>query len=102
MLNERSGNYPDRPRHLAAALTAEQTAQLDHLLKVASSVAQDANQTWANVWAELKICVGPNGAVAPQALSGFVPACGWKEFLEKMWLLKHYLDSIHRICNQPR
>ena len=25
-------------------------AQLDHLLKVASSISQDANKTWAEMW----------------------------------------------------
>jgi hypothetical protein len=36
--------------------------------------------------------------VTAEMQKGFVPACGWPEFLEKMWLLKHYLDSVGRIC----
>jgi hypothetical protein len=31
---------------------------------------------------------------------GFVPPCGWPELLEKLWQLKHYLDSIERICGR--
>ncbi len=64
--------------------------QLDHLLKVAGSISQDANQTWAEIW----------GLIVPEAAQGFVPECGWPEFLEKFWLLKHYLDSIQRICDK--
>jgi hypothetical protein len=25
------------------------------------------------------------------------PECGWPEFLEKMWLLRHYLDYAKRL-----
>jgi hypothetical protein len=42
--------------------------------------------------------VATNGAVTPAMAEGFKPACGWPEFLEKLWLLKHYLDYIHRFC----
>lgn len=71
----------------------------EHLLKVACSVSQDANRAWADVWAELHRHVTPNGVVTPDAQQGFVPECGWPEFLEKLWLVKHYIDSIQRICN---
>ena len=74
--------------------------ELEHLLKVAGSVAQDANKVWAEVFHELKQCVGVSGAVLPEAGKGFVPSCGWAEYLEKLWLLKHYLDSIQRICGR--
>ena len=70
----------------------------DHLLKVAQSVAHDANDTWTQIWCEYKKYVTPSGIVMPEMEKGFVPACGWPEFLERFWLLKHYLDSIERIC----
>lgn len=73
--------------------------QLEHLLKVSGSVAQDANKVWAEMWSELKQITTGGGLVVPEASRGFVPACGWPEFLEKFWLLKHYLDSIQRICD---
>ena len=79
---------------------ASPQAHLEHLLKVAESVTQDANRTWADIWAEMKCCVTPNGLVSPKAAEGFTPACGWPEFLEKFWLLKHYIDSIQRICRE--
>jgi len=74
--------------------------QVEHLLKVAGSITQDANKTWAEIWAELKHLTTSGGLVVPEGAKGFVPACGWPEFLEKFWLLKHYLDSIQRICEK--
>ena len=74
--------------------------QLDHLLKVAGSITQDANKTWADIWGELRRLTTGSGLVVPEAGKGFVPECGWPEFLEKFWLLKHYLDSIQRICDR--
>ena len=74
--------------------------QLDHLLKVAGSISQDANKTWAEIWGELKRLTTGGGLIVPEAEKGFVPECGWPEFLEKFWLLKHYLDSIQRICDK--
>jgi len=74
--------------------------QLDHLLKVAGSISQDANKVWAEMWSEYKHLVTGGGMVAPEAAAHFVPQCGWPEFLEKFWLLKHYLDSIQRICER--
>ncbi len=74
--------------------------QLDHLLKVADSITQDANKTWAEMWNELKRLTTGGGLVVPEGEKGFVPECGWPEFLEKFWLLKHYLDSIQRICER--
>lgn len=74
--------------------------ELDHLLKVAGSVSQDANQIWAEMWGEFRRIVTSSGMIIPEAAEGFVPACGWPEFLEKFWLLKHYLDSIQRICER--
>jgi hypothetical protein len=72
--------------------------QSQHLLKVAQSVTRDASKVWAQLWAEFKPHVTSSGAVLPSMERGFVPACGWAEFLEQFWLLKHYLDSAERIC----
>ena len=74
--------------------------QMAHLLKVADSVARDASGVWADLWGELKPHVTPEGIVLPPLDKGFVPACGWPEFLERLWLLKHYIDSISRICGK--
>jgi hypothetical protein len=92
-VNPTAGAHP-------AVVPATALKQLDHLLKVASSISQDANKTWAEMWGELKRLATGGGLVVPEAEKGFVPECGWPEFLEKFWLLKHYLDSIQRICDR--
>ncbi|MGE5610916.1 MAG: hypothetical protein ACM359_16825 [Bacillota bacterium] len=65
---------------------------------MADSITRDANGVWAELWAAFKPHVTANGIVSPEMEKGLVPECGWAEFLEKFWLLKHYLDSIGRIC----
>lgn len=87
-------------QELPAIVPATALTQLDHLLKVAGSISQDANKTWAEIWSELKRLTTGGGLIVPEAAQGFVPECGWPEFLEKFWLLKHYLDSIQRICDK--
>jgi hypothetical protein len=83
-----------------AVVSLTALTQLAHLLKVAGSISQDANKTWADIWGELKPLATGGGLVVPEAQKGFIPECGWPEFLEKFWLLKHYLDSIQRICDK--
>ncbi len=97
MVAEPDRDFSFLPRPTACS-TAPTASQLEHLLKVAASVTRDAMGTWADMWSELKPHVTPGGVVCPEMEKGFVPACGWAEFLEKYWLLKHYLDSIDRIC----
>ena len=72
--------------------------ELEHLLKVAGSVTEDANKLWVEIWEEFKQIATSSGMILPEANDGFVPSCGWPEFLEKFWLLKHNLDSVQRIC----
>ena len=67
---------------------------------VVSSVNDSALAVWAELWNELQGGVTPNGMVTPGMAEGFKPACGCAEFLEKLWLLKHYLDYIHRFCKE--
>lgn len=72
----------------------------DHLLKVAASVNRDAMDVWAQLWGEFKPHVTSSGTVLPSMEKGFVPTCGWPEFLERLLLLKHYLDSVSRVCQE--
>lgn len=67
---------------------------------VVAAVNDDALKTWAELWDELRDGVTPGGMVLPEMADGFKPSCGWAEFLEKFWLLKHYLDYTHRFCNE--
>lgn len=66
---------------------------------VVGSVNESALHTWADLWRELQGCATPGGMVTPTE-NGFQPSCGWAEFLEKFWLLKHYLDYVHRFCHE--
>jgi hypothetical protein len=70
----------------------------EHLLKVAGAEALDAAKLWAELWGQLRQHITADGRVMPEMQKGFVPACGWREFLEKFWLLKHHLDSASRVC----
>ena len=71
--------------------------KLRHFRNVTGSVVQDALDTWGDIWNELQGSVTHGVMVTSQAEKGFKPECGWPQFLEKMWLLKHYLDYIKRI-----
>ena len=70
---------------------------LEHLLKVARSFTQDANNVWADIWAQFEARLPAGGTVGSELNQGFIPACGWPDFLEKLWLLSYYLDSVQRI-----
>lgn len=93
-------SIPEIPNKQPTVLPFTPLAELEHLLKVSDAVAQDANKVWADIWAEFKRLVTTAGLIVPEAKDGFIPSCGWPEFLEKLWLLKHYLDSIQRICKK--
>ena len=67
---------------------------------VVGAVDDDALRVWADLWEQLKSGVTPAGMVLPQMEDGFKPSCGWAEFFEKFWLLKHYLDYIHGLCQK--
>ena|SRR3990172_591691 len=73
---------------------------LQNFRYVVASVNDSALAVWADLWNELRGNVTTNGMVAPEMEQGFKPACGWAEFFEKLWLMKHYLDYIHRFCKQ--
>jgi len=72
--------------------------KLRHFRNVSSSVLQDAQDTWGDIWDQLQGSVTHGFMVTPEAEDGFRPECGWPEFLEKMWALKHYLDYAKRFC----
>ena len=72
---------------------------LRHFRNVTGSVLQNALETWRDLWQELQGgTVTPDALATPEAVKGFVPRCGWPEFLEKMGLLEHYLDSAKKFC----
>jgi len=74
-------------------------AELRNFKNVTNNLIQDALTVWADLWAELEGRVDPD-ATTCGTNSRFEPSCGWTEFLEKMWVLKHYLDFVKRLSQQ--
>ncbi len=64
--------------------------------KVLTGVLKDAQRTWAEMWHDLQGEVTDGIVIRPEAEKGCKPKCGWSEFLEKMWLLKHQIDYAQR------
>lgn len=94
--------FSSRREFLNMLQQSEPPDKARHLLRVAGSVTHDAQGVWTQLWGEIKPHVTPGGMVLPTMEKGFVPVCGWSEFLERMWLLKHYLDSMQRICQESK
>ena len=92
---------PEENRLREVLNTRDRSAEsaLKNFRYVVASVNGDAQKVWAELWNELREGVTPAGIVLPAMSEGFTPSCGWPEFLEKMWLLKHYLDYIDRFCD---
>lgn len=73
--------------------------ELQDFKNVTNKLIQDALNVWADLWAELEDRVEPDDT--DQVAKGtFEPSCGWNEYLEKMWVLKHYLDFTKRLSQQ--
>ncbi len=76
---------------------------LRHFRNVTDSLVRGALDVWVSLWEELQERVSHGLMVLPEAEKGFIPfqaGGGWPEFLEKMWELKHYLDSAQRFIQQ--
>jgi hypothetical protein len=99
-MSSKAAEFPDPDFSSETSFQSTVPDETEHLLKVAASVARDATNTWADLWAEFKPYVTSAGLVGPDLEKGFVPQCGWTEFLERLWLLKHYMDSITRVCHK--
>jgi hypothetical protein len=78
---------------------APHVGELQDFKNVTNNLVQDALNVWADLWAELEGRVEPDNATR-EASGKFEPSCGWTEYLEKMWVLKHYLDFVKRLSQQ--
>jgi hypothetical protein len=92
-LNVRDGNGQIASRRSSPAM------ELQDFKNVTNSLVQDALTIWADLWAELEGQVEPDGT-GKKTQYNFEPSCGWNDFLEKMWVLKHYLDFVKRLSQQ--
>lgn len=70
-----------------------------HFRNVVGVVLQDAQNTWGDLWNELQGEVVDGVLVLPESGKALKPRCGWPEFLEKMWILKHQLDYAKRFSD---
>jgi len=89
-----------RPSRLAPEESQSVELTLKNFRYVVGSVNDNALEVWTDLWEQLQRGLSPSGMVLPQPEQGFQPPCGWPEFLEKFWLLKHYLDYTHRFCQE--
>ncbi len=90
----------NRGREALADAGAPRERALRSFRYVVASINDSALSTWTDLWNQLQGSVTENELVTPDMEEGFQPACGWPEFLEKLWLLKHYLDYIHHFCKE--
>ena len=72
--------------------------QLRHMRNVTCSLLNNALGVWSELYGEFEGAVTNGVMVTGKNREGFCPRCGWPEFLEKMWLLQHYLDHARRYC----
>ena len=91
----------DSPAESAAADGSASDRKLKAFKYVTASVNNSALCAWSQLWAELKEGTTGTGMVLPKMDEGFEPSCGWAEFLETFWLLKHYLDYMQRFAKSP-
>ena len=75
---------------------------LQEFKNVTNQVMQDALHVWAQLWGELEDRVPSEGRELPSVGEKDMPSCEWSEFIEKMWLLRHYLDFAKRLSHQEQ
>lgn len=91
-----SGGIEKRKEHACKAISTEE--KLRHFQNVNNSLLQEALNTWGDIWNEFQGSVTHGFMVIPEAEENFQPKCGWPEFLERIWLLKTYVESAKRFC----
>jgi hypothetical protein len=75
-------------------------ARMRHFRAVAASLLSDALGLWDGIW---QACEDPR--TADEILEGApeprerIPACGWNEFREMLYALRHHLDHAKRLCD---
>jgi hypothetical protein len=74
--------------------------ELRDFKNVIHNLMQDALTVWADAWAELDGRM-PSGEKDPvESHQRVEPSCGWSEYFEKMWVLRHYLDFTKKLSQQ--
>ncbi|MEW6441454.1 MAG: hypothetical protein AB1640_11015 [bacterium] len=92
------GNSPDTGREQPMEPLSPER-KLYHFRNITSSMAGDALRIWSDLYAELDGTVVCGTMITADAKKGFHPRCGWPEFLERMCLLRNYLDHLKRLAD---
>lgn len=71
---------------------------LKNFQKIIDNLLGEAQLTWAEIWNDLMGTITNGTIILADAHKGAKPKCGWAEFLEKLWLLKHYLDYTRKFA----
>ena len=82
----------------SVSLSLSSADELKDFKHVTNDLIQDAINIWDELWAELDGTDEPGALVKLE--TGFEPSCGWTEFLQKMWTLRHTLNFAKRYSRQ--
>ncbi|MBN2590696.1 MAG: hypothetical protein JXA96_12605 [Sedimentisphaerales bacterium] len=93
------GNKIEQNTHNNLQKSSSMT-ELQNFKNINNSLVQDALNVWSELWAELDGQVGAGSKTSLESEAGFKPSCGWSQYLEKMWVLRNYLDFAKRISQQ--
>jgi len=72
--------------------------RLRDLRYLIAAIDAEAIEAWSSLWRELPEVDSEGDPAGSSPGGAFEPPGGWPKFVERFWLLKHYLDSIHRLC----
>jgi hypothetical protein len=74
--------------------------ELRDFKNVIHNLMHDALTVWADAWAELDGRLPSGGKNPVESNERLEPSCGWSEYFEKMWVLRHYLDFTKKLSQQ--
>ena len=77
-------------------------AELQEFKNITNQVMQDALYVWAQLWGELESRVPSEGKESARVKVTDGTSNEWSDFIEKMWLLRHYLDFTKRLSQQKQ
>ncbi len=90
---------PAEHARLASQILSPET-KLWHFRNITKGVMQDALNMWDDLYKELQDSVTHADMASPEAGEGFKPSCGWPEFLDRMRLVRHYLDFARKFSEK--
>ena len=91
----------DKTKHpVDAEKVASAERKLRHFRGVAASILRDALAVLEDIWNACEDTRTPEEILDGKEFpSGSLPTCGWTEFLEKLHLLRRYLEHARSLCD---